>query len=66
MIIKPCSVCVFCSGNGSHEHGSTKPPDHAGSPRIAIRTKSERDVLDDGFKWRKYGKKQVKNSPNPR
>ncbi|XP_077243185.1 putative WRKY transcription factor 51 [Tasmannia lanceolata] len=34
--------------------------------RIAFRTKSELEVLDDGFKWRKYGKKQVKNSPNPR
>nr|AVO00692.1 WRKY transcription factor 51-like [Cymbidium sinense] len=34
--------------------------------RIGFRTKSEVDVLDDGFKWRKYGKKAVKNSPNPR
>ncbi|XP_058113050.1 probable WRKY transcription factor 50 isoform X2 [Magnolia sinica] len=34
--------------------------------RIAFRTKSELEILDDGFKWRKYGKKQVKNSPNPR
>jgi hypothetical protein len=24
------------------------------------------DVLDDGFKWRKYGKKAVKSSTNPR
>ena len=22
--------------------------------------------MDDGFRWRKYGKKSVKNSPNPR
>lgn len=22
--------------------------------------------MDDGFKWRKYGKKSVKNSPSPR
>lgn len=22
--------------------------------------------MDDGFKWRKYGKKSVKNSPTPR
>nr|WFL37663.1 WRKY transcription factor 11 [Crocus sativus] len=34
--------------------------------RVAFRTKSEVEVLDDGFKWRKYGKKSVKNSPNPR
>ncbi|KAG1335446.1 putative WRKY transcription factor 51 [Cocos nucifera] len=33
---------------------------------IGFRTKSEVDILDDGFKWRKYGKKSVKSSPNPR
>lgn len=34
--------------------------------RVAFKTQSEVEVLDDGFKWRKYGKKMVKNSPNPR
>ncbi|KAL5789403.1 hypothetical protein ACOSQ2_004291 [Xanthoceras sorbifolium] len=34
--------------------------------RVAFRTKSEVEVIDDGFKWRKYGKKGVKNSPHPR
>ncbi|KAF8404486.1 hypothetical protein HHK36_009371 [Tetracentron sinense] len=34
--------------------------------RIAFRTKSELEIMDDGFKWRKYGKKSVKNSSNPR
>ncbi|KAB1210408.1 putative WRKY transcription factor 51 [Morella rubra] len=34
--------------------------------QVAFRTKSELEVMDDGFKWRKYGKKAVKNSPNPR
>ncbi|KAI6699695.1 hypothetical protein NL676_014019 [Syzygium grande] len=34
--------------------------------RVAFRTKSELEVMDDGFKWRKYGKKSVKSSPNPR
>jgi hypothetical protein len=33
---------------------------------IGFRTRSEVEILDDGFKWRKYGKKAVKNSPNPR
>ncbi|PKU83613.1 probable WRKY transcription factor 50 [Dendrobium catenatum] len=37
-----------------------------GGCRIGFRTKSEVEILDDGFKWRKYGKKAVKNSPNPR
>lgn len=34
--------------------------------RVAFKTISEIEILDDGFKWRKYGKKMVKNSPNPR
>ncbi|PQQ20410.1 putative WRKY transcription factor 48 [Prunus yedoensis var. nudiflora] len=29
-------------------------------------TKSEVDNLDDGYRWRKYGQKAVKNSPYPR
>jgi len=35
-------------------------------PKIAFRTKSELEIMDDGYKWRKYGKKSVKNSPNLR
>ena len=34
--------------------------------RISFRTKSLLEVMDDGFKWKKYGKKAVKNNPNPR
>ncbi|XP_022843009.1 probable WRKY transcription factor 51 [Olea europaea var. sylvestris] len=34
--------------------------------RFAFRTKSTLEIMDDGFKWRKYGKKMVKNNPNPR
>ncbi|KAG8487635.1 hypothetical protein CXB51_018724 [Gossypium anomalum] len=34
--------------------------------RYAFKTKSEIEILDDGYRWRKYGKKMVKNSPNPR
>ncbi|CAI9116445.1 OLC1v1017587C1 [Oldenlandia corymbosa var. corymbosa] len=33
---------------------------------IALRTQTELETLDDGFKWRKYGKKMVKSNPNPR
>lgn len=35
-------------------------------PRFAFKTKSEVDHLDDGYRWRKYGQKAVKNSPSPR
>ncbi|KAL7123740.1 hypothetical protein ABFS83_14G003100 [Erythranthe nasuta] len=34
--------------------------------RFAFMTKSEIDNLDDGYRWRKYGQKAVKNSPFPR
>ncbi|GER43792.1 WRKY DNA-binding protein 57 [Striga asiatica] len=33
---------------------------------FAFATKSETDNLDDGYRWRKYGQKAVKNSPFPR
>ncbi|KAF8715685.1 hypothetical protein HU200_026625 [Digitaria exilis] len=41
-------------------------PERPQTGRIAFRTRSEIEILDDGYKWRKYGKKSVKNSPNPR
>ncbi|KAJ4877152.1 putative WRKY transcription factor 56 [Raphanus sativus] len=34
--------------------------------RIAFHTRSDDDVLDDGYKWRKYGQKSVKNNAHPR
>ncbi|KAL1350898.1 hypothetical protein HN51_014873 [Arachis hypogaea] len=34
--------------------------------RYAFMTKSEVDHLEDGYRWRKYGQKAVKNSPFPR
>lgn len=35
-------------------------------PKIVVQTRSEVDLLDDGFKWRKYGQKVVKGNTNPR
>lgn len=34
--------------------------------RIIVQTRSEVDLLDDGFRWRKYGQKVVKGNPHPR
>ncbi|CAJ1974604.1 unnamed protein product [Sphenostylis stenocarpa] len=34
--------------------------------RVTFRTRSQLEIMDDGYKWRKYGKKTVKNSPHPR
>ncbi|RRT82456.1 hypothetical protein B296_00001998 [Ensete ventricosum] len=35
-------------------------------PRFAFQTRSPNDILDDGYRWRKYGQKAVKNSVHPR
>ncbi|CAM8907373.1 unnamed protein product [Rhodiola kirilowii] len=35
-------------------------------PRFCFQTRTDIDVLDDGYKWRKYGQKIVKNSLHPR
>ncbi|XVF29893.1 hypothetical protein REPUB_Repub16aG0009600 [Reevesia pubescens] len=37
-----------------------------GGFKIAFRTKSDIEIMYDGYRWRKYGKKKVKNNPNPR
>ncbi|GAB4833256.1 hypothetical protein Ancab_031503 [Ancistrocladus abbreviatus] len=34
--------------------------------RVVVQTTSEIDILDDGYRWRKYGQKVVKGNPNPR
>ncbi|KAK9051024.1 hypothetical protein SSX86_027649 [Deinandra increscens subsp. villosa] len=43
-----------------------KGPKRIRQPRFAFMTKSEIDHLEDGYRWRKYGQKAVKNSPFPR
>ncbi|KAG1368612.1 putative Eukaryotic translation initiation factor 5A-4 [Cocos nucifera] len=35
-------------------------------PRIIVQTTSEVDLLNDGYRWRKYGQKVVKGNPHPR
>ena len=34
--------------------------------RFAFQTRSHVDILDDGYRWRKYGQKAVKNNKFPR
>ncbi|KAK1418329.1 hypothetical protein QVD17_27472 [Tagetes erecta] len=58
--------------SSSHLHGNNSSGNGIGQAqkvtkkKVAFKTKSQIEILDDGFKWRKYGKKMVKNSPNPR
>jgi WRKY transcription factor 33 len=36
-------------------------------PRVVVQTTSDVDFMDDGFRWRKYGKKSLRlGNPNPR
>ncbi|CAA2988998.1 probable WRKY transcription factor 26 [Olea europaea subsp. europaea] len=35
-------------------------------PKFVVQTISDIDILDDGYRWRKYGQKVVKGNPNPR
>ncbi|WOL14433.1 putative WRKY transcription factor 75 [Canna indica] len=59
----------------AHRMGSSaasSPPDaekkkekKARKHRYAFHTKSQVDILDDGYRWRKYGQKAVKNNNFP-
>ncbi|KAJ8447270.1 hypothetical protein Cgig2_013047 [Carnegiea gigantea] len=50
----------------SPEKSKTKVRRKLREPRFCFQTRSDVDVLDDGYKWRKYGQKVVKNSLHPR
>ncbi|CAN4110158.1 unnamed protein product [Withania somnifera] len=44
----------------------TPPMKSNSEPRHIVQTTSEVDIVNDGFRWRKYGQKFVKGNPNPR
>ncbi|CAD6271187.1 unnamed protein product [Miscanthus lutarioriparius] len=51
---------------GAAAKGKGKGEKRPRQPRFAFMTMSEVDHLEDGYRWRKYGQKAVKNSPFPR
>ncbi|KAH6557358.1 hypothetical protein KP509_1Z119500 [Ceratopteris richardii] len=53
-------------GGGGGPGGRKRGQKRKREPRVALITKSEVEHLEDGFRWRKYGQKAVKNSPHPR
>ncbi|XP_072978244.1 probable WRKY transcription factor 2 [Typha angustifolia] len=72
-----CSVSLGCDGEGDETESKRRKLDactiemSAASravrePRVVVQTTSEVDILDDGYRWRKYGQKVVKGNPNPR
>ncbi|KAF8698828.1 hypothetical protein HU200_035087 [Digitaria exilis] len=52
-------------GGAGHANANRR---HVPTPaqRIIVQTNSEVDLLDDGYRWRKYGQKVVKGNPHPR
>ncbi|XP_052163793.1 probable WRKY transcription factor 3 isoform X1 [Oryza glaberrima] len=50
------------SGDASANEGNVPAP----GQKIIVSTTSEIDLLDDGYRWRKYGQKVVKGNPYPR
>ncbi|PUZ36948.1 hypothetical protein GQ55_9G078600 [Panicum hallii var. hallii] len=60
---KPAASAGTASTNPA---AARKGQKRARQPRFAFMTKSEIDHLEDGYRWRKYGQKAVKNSPFPR
>jgi hypothetical protein len=35
-------------------------------PRYTVKFNNEEAAISDGYRWRKYGQKSIKNSPYPR
>nr|QGQ64025.1 WRKY transcription factor 2 [Santalum album] len=50
----------------SAHHNKKKGEKKIRKPRCAFQTRSQVDILDDGYRWRKYGQKAVKNNIFPR
>ncbi|URE10653.1 hypothetical protein MUK42_03791 [Musa troglodytarum] len=51
---------------GEGEGGAAAGNRTVREPRVVVQTMSDIDILDDGYRWRKYGQKVVKGNPNPR
>jgi hypothetical protein len=58
----------YCCRKGDNENDvySASASRTVKEPRVVVQTTSEIDILDDGFRWRKYGQKVVKGNPNAR
>jgi hypothetical protein len=62
-------ISNVCQSNGTEaevKSGKKKGEKKVRKPRYAFQTRSQVDILDDGYRWRKYGQKAVKNNKFPR
>ncbi|KAJ0988836.1 hypothetical protein J5N97_007192 [Dioscorea zingiberensis] len=60
------SMAATLGEHGEKLQGKKKVAEKERNPRYAFRTRSQVDILDDGYRWRKYGQKAVKNNKHPR
>nr|UYR58213.1 WRKY75 [Chimonanthus praecox] len=56
----------FLGSENEAKSGKRKGEKKVRKPRYAFQTRSHVDILDDGYRWRKYGQKAVKNNKHPR
>ncbi|KAL3500997.1 hypothetical protein ACH5RR_035446 [Cinchona calisaya] len=56
----------FVGTENEVKSGKKKAEKKIRKPRYAFQTRSQVDILDDGYRWRKYGQKAVKNNKFPR
>ncbi|WCJ36288.1 WRKY DNA-binding protein 75 [Euphorbia peplus] len=59
-LVNPETIRGSSSGSEMKKNGKEK------KHRYAFQTRSQVDILDDGYRWRKYGQKTVKDSIFPR
>nr|XP_010926844.2 LOW QUALITY PROTEIN: probable WRKY transcription factor 75 [Elaeis guineensis] len=57
---------ILIGSEGEQNPAKKKGEKKVRTPRYAFQTRSHVDILDDGFRWRKYGQKAVKNNKFPR
>ena len=59
-------IFLYRKGDNENDGYSNAGSRTVREPRVVVQTTSEIDILDDGYRWRKYGQKVVKGNPNPR
>ncbi|XP_077211257.1 putative WRKY transcription factor 43 [Tasmannia lanceolata] len=65
-VSNPSSMETFHGSENDGKPGKKKGEKKVRKPRCAFQTRSHVDILDDGYRWRKYGQKAVKNNKYPR
>ncbi|XP_059592356.1 WRKY transcription factor SUSIBA2 isoform X3 [Vitis vinifera] len=53
-------------GDDADDEGSQSKKRTVREPRVVVQVECESDVLNDGYRWRKYGQKVVKGNLHPR